>query len=327
MPFQPTSKPILWLDQATADLTPLVGGKGANLGELMRAGFSVPNGFAITTTAFNQTIEINGLIDTIHSIEADIDHLEIPTLEIRAREIQTLILNARISSDLLSHLLDAFTLLDSPLVAVRSSATMEDSTAASFAGQQNTYLNIRTEGEFTDAVINCWASLYEPRTVKYRFEKGLEAVPVETGVVVQTMINSDVSGVIFTLDPISGNTETVTIEAIYGLGEPLVSGEITPDLYIVEKVSGQIYKQIVSEQTWMLKANDNNHTPNQPNNIQIAIAPSAQEIPKLTGVQISQLTETAISIHNYYGIPQDIEWAICENTLYILQTRPITTLQ
>jgi pyruvate,water dikinase len=327
MPSQLTSPLILWLDQATTDLTPLVGGKGANLGELIRAGFSVPNGFAITTTAFNQTIETNGLIDTIHSIEAGIDYSDLATLEIKAHEIQTFILNARISPDLLSHLIDAFTSLDSSLVAVRSSATMEDSIAASFAGQQNTYLNIRTGEECANAVIHCWASLYEPRTVKYRFEKGLEALPVETGVVIQTMINSEVSGVMFTLDPISGNREMVTIEAIYGLGEPLVSGEITPDLYIVEKGSGQIYKQIISEQTWMLKANDINYTPDQPNNTQISISPSTQETPKLTRTQISKLTQTAISIHNYYGMPQDIEWAICENTLYILQSRPITTLK
>ena len=322
---QPTPKPILWLEQVTTDLTSLVGGKGANLGQLLHGGFPVPTGFVVTTSAFKKTLETNNLTDAIHTIEANIDHSDLETLEIKARNIQTLILNTKIPFALLSLMLNAFNSLDCSLAAVRSSATMEDSITASFAGQQNTYLNIRTAAEFIDALMNCWASLYEPRTIKYRFEKGLGELPIETGVVVQSMINSDVSGVIFTLDPVTGNSETVTIEAIYGLGEPLVSGEITPDLYIVEKESGHIHKQIISEQTWMLKANDD-YSPNQPNNIQVSIDQSAQKIPKLSGAQISQLTQTAISIDNYYGLPQDIEWAICENTLYILQTRPITTV-
>ena len=327
MPPQPKSEPILWLNQVTANHTALVGGKGANLGELIHGGFPVPNGFVVTTAAFNHTLEINKLIDTIHHIELEIDYLNLGALENKAREIQTLILNAKIPSDLLLRLLDAFTVLDSERVAVRSSATLEDSRTASFAGQQNTYLNIQTEVGFANALMGCWASLYEPRTVKYRFERGLEELPVETGVVVQTMIDSDVSGVIFTLDPISGDTEAITIEAIYGLGEPLVSGEITPDLYVIEKGSGQIRKQIVSEQTWMLKANRGRATPDQPNNIQVPIDLSAQKTPKLTEGHIKHLSQTAISIHNYYGTPQDIEWVICENVLYIVQARPVTTIQ
>ena len=214
MPSYPTSPTIIWLAELDANMIPSVGGKGANLGELLKAGFSVPNGFAVTTTAFNQTMEANEISTALSKMKASFDGLDVVKLEIQAHETQALILNAQIPTEILSPVRAAFISLDSPLVAVRSSATMEDSASASFAGQHGTYLNIRSEVELTTALINCWASLYEPRTVVYRFEKGLQELPLEMGVVVQEMINPDISGVIFTIDPVTGKHGTLTIDSL-----------------------------------------------------------------------------------------------------------------
>ena len=321
----PKSSAICWLAEIDSSMRPLVGGKGANLGQLLKAGFLVPNGFVVTTTTFRQVMEFNNMSSFLNGMHQKLDPVNHTSFEREAQATRDLISGAQIPNDLLSLLQTAFDSLGSPLVAVRSSATMEDSSTASFAGQQDTYLNIQNHEEFIRALLNCWASLYEPRSIAYRFEKGLQELSIEMGVVVQTMINPDISGVVFTLDPITGNTETLTVEAIYGLGEPLVSGEITPDLYIIEKASGKIFQQIVSEQIWMLKANDTGNVA-EGKSVQLPVTPSDQGLPKLNQAQISELTQTAISIHNYYGRPQDIEWAICDNVLYILQTRPITTM-
>ncbi|UCG54809.1 MAG: phosphoenolpyruvate synthase, partial [Dehalococcoidia bacterium] len=211
------------------------------------------------------------------------------------------------------------------LVAVRSSATAEDLPEASFAGQQSTYLNVQGEDNVVEFVQKCWASLFEPRAIYYRTQHGFDHFKVGIAVPIQRMISSQTSGVMFTVEPVTSDTEKIIIEAIFGLGEGLVSGEITPDLYIVNKKDFSIISKRISQQKHQLTMNPD--VESEEINTWQPVAVSAQKKQKLTDDVIIRIAKLGKNIEEHYQYPQDIEWAKEEDNIYIVQTRPVTTIK
>ena len=315
---------IAWFKDVTKEDVNLVGGKGANLGEMTRAGFPVPNGFIITAAAYFYLLEANNLTPQIRQLLEGLDVNKPQELDRVSAQIRHLIIRADIPADLSAAILRAYQQL-SPrwshaLVAVRSSATAEDLPDASFAGQQETYLNIRGEANLIQAVRQSWASLFTPRAIFYRTQKKFDHFKVGLATPVQLMVQSDGSGVMFTVDPVTNDKTTLVIEAIWGLGELIVQGSVTPDHYKISKTDLAILHKVVTPQDkQLIKKRDKN---------QLASVPkSHQKLPKLSDTQIIHLAKLGVKLHQHYFFPQDIEWALQGKKLYILQTRPITTLE
>jgi len=315
---------VVWFKDVTKEDIPLVGGKGANLGEMTRAGFPVPNGFIITAAAYFYLLESNHLRPKVHDLLSGLDVNKPQELDRISHQVRQVIVRAEVPKDLSFQILQAYSKL-SPrlshaLVAVRSSATAEDLPDASFAGQQETYLNIQGEANLIQAVRQSWASLFTPRAIFYRAQKKFDHFKVGLATPVQLMVQSDVSGVMFTVDPITNDKTTLVIEAVWGLGELIVQGSVTPDHYKINKSDLSIVHKVVSPQDkQLIKRRGQNQV--------VAVPKSRRQLPKLSDPQITRLAELGIKLHQHYFFPQDIEWALEGNQLYILQTRPITTLQ
>lgn len=274
----------------------LAGGKGASLGEMTLAGFSVPPGFVVLASAFDRFLEDNSLTQKIANILEQVDPKEFATIEQASQKIQTLILSGKLPLTVSQEIEKSFLKLDARLVAVRSSATAEDSKNAAWAGQLESYLNT-TKKDLLENVQKCWASLFTPRAIFYRFEKNLQHEHISVAVVIQKMIQSEVSGVAFSVHPLNRDTNQMLIEACFGLGDQLVSGQVTPDSYVLEKKPQRILtKTIVKKQ-------------------------------KLSDEQITKLANIIENIEKHYGYPSDIEWTFESNTFSIVQSRPITTLK
>lgn len=297
---------------------PIAGGKGANLGEMTRANFQVPPGFVIVAQAYAQFLEpikqkISGLLEGL-----DIENTQL--LDRIASDIQKIIMAQKFPEDFRKDILEAYKALGEIYVAVRSSATAEDLPSASFAGQQSTYLNVKGDEQVIEAVQKCWASLFTARAIYYRQSKGFDHMDALIAVVVQTMVDSRAAGVAFSVNPVDGNRNDIMIEASFGLGEAVVSGQVTPDLYIVHKDTLEIHQKTINEQTWGYyrdSATGKTVKRNVPN-------PTAQVISDKEIIAIGTMVK---KVEQHYGRPQDIEWAIDEKgTLYLLQARPITTL-
>lgn len=279
-----------------ADLA-MAGGKGASLGELLNAGLAVPPGFVVLTTAFDKFMEHNEIDIKIKTIFDNIDTKNIQDLEKASIKIQSLIQGADIAREIREEINKYFQQLNTKYVAVRSSATAEDNSMAAWAGQLNSYLNT-TEKELIKNIKNCWASLFTPRAIFYRFEKGLEKNKISVAVVIQEMINSEIAGIAFSVHPVTQNHNHAIIEAAFGLGEAIVSGAITPDSYTVDKKNLNIVETNI-------KTNK----------------------PILDPEEILDLTKLIKKIEKHFNFPVDIEWAKQKNIFYILQSRPITTLK
>jgi pyruvate,water dikinase len=213
------------------------------------------------------------------------------------------------------------------LVAVRSSATAEDLPEASFAGQQRTFLNVKGEEEVIAAVHGCWASLFEPRAIFYRAHQGFDHLAVGIAVPVQRMVQSKISGVMFTLDPVTSDKGKIVIEAIYGLGEAIVSGEVNPDLYMLEKKGLKIVDKKIVQQEWKLVRNSRGGKDLEKANIRVAIPDAKQALQKLTDKDIIALAKIGKKLEDQYSFPQDIEWAKDGGSIFIVQTRPVTTIK
>ncbi len=300
------------------------GGKGANLGEMFNAGFPIPPGFVVLSNAYFKHITTNKIKHEIAKILEKIDVNDTEELQNAAKEIQNLIVNAPFPEEIKDEVIQAYNELCKRVsrkcfVAVRSSATAEDLPSASFAGQQATFVNVRGEEEVVEAVKKCWASLFTPRAIFYREQEGFDHMKVGLAAVVQLMVQSERSGVMFTVDPISENENIITIEAAYGLGEVVVSGEVTPDTYRVRKDTLEIIDKNISKQEWMLAKIDGETK-------RVAIKEDMQEKQKLPDNIIIDLANIGKKIEQHYGKPQDIEWATVGDNIYIVQSRPITTL-
>jgi pyruvate,water dikinase len=226
----------------------IAGGKGASLGEMTQAGIPVPPGFVVLVDAFEQFLQETGLVQEIDAILETVDHKEIHTVESASEKIQGLIKNVQTPYDIKSAILKDFDELNTEFVAVRSSATAEDGQDHAWAGQLDSYLNV-TKENLLEKVQHCWASLFTPRAIFYRFEKQLDTTKISVAVVVQKMVNSEMSGIAFSVHPVTEDKNQIIIEAGFGLGEAIVSGQITPDSYVVEKEPRNILDIYVSEQT------------------------------------------------------------------------------
>ncbi len=319
---------IKTFDQLNKQSVPSAGGKGASLGEMTQAGIPVPPGFVVLSGAFEQFLKETDLSVEIDSKLHKVDHNAIHTVEEASEKIRALILQAEIPQDIKNQIREEFKKLDAEFVAVRSSATAEDSASAAWAGQLDSFLNT-TEETLLENVKKCWASLFTPRAIFYRFEQNLHKQKISVAVVVQKMVNSEKSGIAFSVHPVTQDYNQLIIEAGYGLGEAIVSGQITPDGYVVEKDPRNILDKNINTQTKKLIRAKNGG--NQWQDIQ----EDEGQVSVLTDKQILELTDIILKIENHYGTPQDIEWAYeaCPNTeggrdgkFFITQSRPITTL-
>ena len=296
----------------------IAGGKGASLGEMTNAGIPVPSGFVVLATAFDKFLEETDLDVEIEALLHTINHQDINSVEKLSAQIRDLISKAAFPKDLAEHITSAFSKLKAEFVAVRSSATAEDSTVASWAGELESYLNT-TKTNLLENVKKCWSSLFTPRAIFYRFEKKLHTTKVSVAVVIQTMIQSEVAGVCFTVHPVTKDYDQMVIEAGYGLGEAIVGGKITPDTYVLHKRDWKILDKNISQQTMMITKDGNK-------NIEKEVPRLRQGKQKLEDGKIIQLAQLCQKIEEHYKHSQDIEWAFEKGKFYILQSRPITTL-
>lgn len=309
-------RPFGKLNKNNADLA---GGKGASLGEMTQAGIPVPPGFVVLSAAFEKFIIETDLVQEIDTILHSVNHKEIHTVESASEQIKALITSVKMPDDIAEEIKKEFKKLDAKFVAVRSSATAEDSSAAAWAGQLESYLNT-TENELIEKVQHCWASLFTPRAIFYRFEKMLHTTKISVAVVVQKMVESEISGIAFSVHPVTQDYNQLIIEAGLGLGEAIVSGQITPDSYVVEKIPRRIIDINVSTQERGLYKKEGG------GNEWRDIPTEEGEKQVLTNDQILKLSELILKIENHYGFPCDIEWAYEKGKFYIVQSRPITTL-
>ncbi len=297
----------------------IAGGKGASLGEMTKAGIPVPPGFVVLASAFDRFLEETDLDMEIEATLKKVNHQDINSVDRSSNEIRAMILKAKMPKDIAAEVMDNFKKLKAKYVAVRSSATAEDSSAAAWAGQLETYLNT-TEKQVLKNVQLCWSSLFTPRAIFYRFEQKMNKKSVSVAVVVQTMVQSEVSGICFTVHPVTKDYNQMVIEAGLGLGEAIVSGQITPDTYVIHKNDFSILDINVSEQSMMITHGVKS------GNVHKKLSVKQGGKQKLTGKQIVELAKICKNIELHYKKPQDIEWALVKNKFYITQSRPITTL-
>src|SRR6056297_2445467 len=310
---------VLWLDEIGADDLESVGGKAASLGELTAAGLPVPPGFVVTAGTYRRFIEDTGIDEELfEAVDVDADDSKaLAEAESRAQE---LILETEMPEDLKEEILASYEEVgDEAFVAVRSSATAEDLPDASFAGQQETFLNI-TGDDLLDRVKRCWASLFTQRATYYRQQQGFDHDVVDIAVVVQQMVAAEKSGVMFTSHPSTGEPKII-IEAAWGLGEAVVSGSVSPDNYVVDRASGATEEVTIADKKVM-------HTkdPETGETVERAVEDDRRESRVLTSDDIDRLVELGERVEDHYDAPQDVEWAIVDGSVYMLQSRPITTI-
>lgn len=298
----------------------IAGGKGASLGEMTGAGIQVPPGFVVLAGAFERFLEEAGLnqeLDTI--LDQEVRRDELQSVELASAKIQQLIVNARMPDDIAAAIQEAHAALGAEFVAVRSSATAEDGATAAWAGQLDTFLNTRSV-DLLNHVQKCWASLFTPRAIFYRFEKGMHGQKISVAVVVQKMVQSEVSGIAFSVHPVTEDYNQLIIEAGFGLGEAIVSGQVTPDSFVVEKEPRRIIDKNITYQSralWRAAGGGNEWR---------ELSEEEGNKPALSDGQVMELAEIVLGIERYYGFPCDIEWAFEAGHFFVTQSRPITTL-
>ncbi|MEK7550416.1 MAG: phosphoenolpyruvate synthase [Patescibacteria group bacterium] len=308
----------------------LVGGKNANLGEMVKAGFPVPPGFAITVHAYDLFLEENNLVDKIYKILAEVNVNESKQLEFASSQIQKLIKNSTVPEIVVREVIVFYKKLSGfmkqGLVAVRSSATAEDAQGTSFAGQQASFLNVKGEANLIEKVKECWASLFTARSIFYRVQNKIRHEKVKVSVAVQKMVQSEVSGVMFSIDPVTNDKDRIIIESVWGLGEMIVQGSVVPDKYVVQKPglsTGRetfdiLSKEISDQSIQLIRKGEVTTEVEVPNKI--------RDKQKITNEEIVQLARYSDKLQKHYYFPQDSEWAKEKGKLYLVQTRPVTTL-
>jgi len=314
----------------------IAGGKGASLGTLIRAGIPVPAGFAVTVGAFAAALGAADPSGDLRAAIAALDGADLPAVAERSGRLRAAITAAPLPGPAAAAIADAYAALGAePDVAVRSSATMEDSAAASFAGLQDTYLGVRGAAAVTDAVRRCWASLYNDESVAYRRRIGLPEDSLSMAVVVQLMVDPRCAGVMFTRSPVSGDRSVVAIEGTWGLGSALVAGDVTPDSFVISKITGEITARRVSPKavTHALRAVRVVAPPGDSAAAGVTVADTPAELrerPCLSDGEIRALAAVGRRVEAHYGSPQDIEWAVLDGDapeaerVVLLQSRPET---
>lgn len=331
------NKYIAWFSEVGKEDVGLVGGKGANLGEMYKAGIPVPYGFVVTSAAYFDFLKESGINRKINDILKLLNHQDPKNLAGSANSIQKLMKNAPIPKNIAREIMMAYlnlaseskkkasltkrlsSVLKEPYVAVRSSATAEDLPTASFAGQQETYLNIKGEANVVRKVREAWASLFTPRAIFYREEQKFDHFKVGIAVPVQLMVTSVASGVMFTVDPVTNDKTKVVIEAIYGLGELIVQGSVTPDHFEVDKKKLEILSKNIVIQSKMLTKVDGKTR-------EVKVTKNIADKQKISDKEIVQIAKLGKLLEKHYYFPQDVEWAIEGRHVYVVQTRPVTTL-
>lgn len=314
---------IVWFNDLSKEDVGLAGGKGANLGELVRAGLPVPPGFVVTSEAYRRFLKEGKIWDKIQKILENTDVDKTKELQEASKKIRELIMHSSMPEDLKLKIKEYYKKLSNgeEFVAIRSSATAEDLPGASFAGQQETYLNIRGAENVVKNVQKCWSSLFTPRAIFYREKKGFEHGKVAIAVVVQRMINADKAGVMFTIHPATGEKDKIVIEGAWGLGEGVVSGTVTPDHYVVDKNTGEILeKEVALKEVMFVRDKRTGET------VKKEVPEKKRNKQVLNEKEIKELANFGKIIEEHYEFPQDIEWAIEGKNIYILQSRPITVL-
>jgi pyruvate,water dikinase len=314
-------EPVLPIASLRKSDVSMAGGKAANLGEILKAELPVPPGFVVTVGAYDEFLRATGVgadLDALFELEKG------QAIEAnRADDLRHRISNATMPQVISSAVAGAYQQMGLGPVAVRSSATAEDLAEASFAGQQDTYLNVQGEVEVLRAVQNCWASLYGEHAIHYRATAGFSQSAVRMAVVVQQMVEADRAGVMFTLNPVTDDPTQVLIEAVYGLGEACVSGMVSPDMYIIDKGSGSVLDRQIQPQERQLVRRSRPSSDDEFNEW-TEVEAARRSSPKLCDHEIAQLVEMGARLEQHFGCPQDIEWAIEREAVYIVQARPIT---
>jgi len=313
---------ILPLEKISKNDIKIAGGKGAFLGELSKI-VPIPEGFVLPVSVFKAFVDFNDLEEIINKntkfifskLREKTDNRKIEKI---SADLTKLILSGKVSDEISKEIFLYFHKYKMKYVAVRSSAKMEDGATNSWAGELESYLNT-TEKNLIENIKKCWASLFSPRAISYSIEKNLPFESSPVAVVVQKMIQSEISGIVFTVHPVTKNKNQILIESCFGLGELIVGGEITPDSYIVDKRKNLILEIKVNLQEKMMIKKGNK-------NVMVKISGRKKHQQKLTGRQIIELAELSQKIENHFKKPQDIEWALKNNKFYIIQSRPITTL-
>ena len=298
-----------------------VGGKGAALSRLKNAGLPVPGGFVVTTAAYQQFVAANHLQGRITDALESIDSSQTTTLEAGSRAIGDLFANGLMPAQVAEKIAAAYQELPGvqPPVAVRSSATAEDLPDLTFAGQQETFLNMQGAAAVQEAVKRCWASLWTPRAIGYRAQHKIEHGAVNMAVVVQMLVIADSAGIMFTANPVTGRRDHIVINAAWGLGEAIVGGLVTPDTLIVEKSSRRVIERDIGDKEVMTVRTDGG-TSERP------VPEPLRRSPVLDDAQIIELTRLGALIEGLYQMPMDVEWAFAAGKFAILQARPITAL-
>jgi len=315
---------VAFFDEIDKNDIPLVGGKGANLGEMTKAGFPVPKGFAVTVAAYDLFLEDSGLADEIETILKDTDRHNPDQLMAASKKIEKLLMKAKMPKEVATETIKAYKKISGRfkkgLMAVRSSATAEDLPGASFAGQQATFLNVKGQNNLLEAVKGCWASLFTARAIFYREENNIPHKKVKISVIVQKMVQSDVSGVMFSIDPVTNDKERIIIESVWGLGEMIVQGSVVPDTYAVQKDTFSILSKEISDQSVQLIKKGQK-------TIETKVPEKIRDQQKISDEEIVKLAKLANKLQEHYYFPQDIEWAKEGKELYIVQSRPVTTIE
>src|SRR5829696_1906891 len=307
------------LDEIGKDDIALAGGKGANLGELSRAELPVPPGFCVTTAAYRRTVAGPDLPEAIDDALQNLRVEDPASAEVASARIAALFEDLPLPEDLTGAIVDAYRVLGEPLVAVRSSATKEDLPGASFAGQQATSLNVRGEEELLEAVRRCWASLWSARAIAYRQRQGFRHDRAAVAVVVQRLVPAEVSGILFTANPVSGARGEIVINAALGLGEAVVGGLTTPDAFTLDRTTLEVRERQIGRQEVETVLTERGTT-------ERSLDPGRAAQPTLDDAQLTRLGEVGLRIERHFGGPQDIEWAYAEGHFWVLQARPITNL-
>lgn len=311
----------VWFDELTRDDVPLAGGKGANLGDMVQAGLPIPPGYVITAPAYRQVLAQAELETKIDDLLLDLDRSACDQLQTVETLIRDLFVDAPIPKEMRVSILEYYRQLGKDVsVAVRSSATAEDLAGASFAGQQETLLNVAGEEALIEAVRRCWSSLFTAQAIFYRSQRGFDETPVSMAVVVQKMIGSEKSGVSFTVDPVLRNHYQMVIEGVWGLGEGVVSGQITPDHYKLDRETYEIVFEFVPSKKIMFCRSSRG-------GVEVLPVPEDRvSVRVLSDDELHQLVDLGNRVEDHFGCPQDIEWAVENGVIYLLQSRPITCL-
>ena len=325
---------VVWCKELRKDSIPIAGGKGSNIGEMLTLHLPVPNGFAVTAQTYGEYLDKTKIQPKILSLLDGLDVENTDKLQAIAKKIQDLIITTPMPNDMAEEIMFTYEMLGSlkqkatdlvepkeVFVAVRSSATAEDLPEASFAGQQATFLNVKGKQNVVSAVLACWASLFTARAIYYRVKNNFDHEKVLISALVQKMVNSEKSGIMFTVNPATNHADEIVIEAVYGLGELIVGGEINPDLYLVDKKTRDIKKIEVRKKDFGLFRNDKGE------NEKKALPKDKQERQVLDEKQIKELARLGKKLEEHYGKPQDVEWAVEKEEVFIVQTRAVTTFK